>query len=122
MRKAIILVVDDETPVLRMAELALSQEGYEVHTASGAVEALSLAEQLQCGLNLLLTDMMMPGIDGHDLISRIRRLCPYIDTVVMTGGLLPEDSRTRNYRIIAKPFSLNELLGTVKEILDSQLS
>jgi DNA-binding NtrC family response regulator len=120
MKSATILVVDDERPVRRLAERMLQSAGYQVCTAESPDEAIAIAERLQCGLNLLLTDMRMPGVDGHDLILKIRRICPHIDTMVYSG-FLPDDGRERNYPILPKPFTKDQLLGAVKTILDAQI-
>ena len=122
MKAATVLVVDDEQQVRRLAEVILQAEGYQVYTAANAAEALALANHLQCGLNLLLTDMIMPETDGHDLILAIRRVCPYTDTLLMSGALLPGDARVRNYGILPKPFTMNQLLNTVKEALGGQIT
>jgi DNA-binding NtrC family response regulator len=121
MRAATILIVDDQQQVLRMVEFMLHAAGYKVYGASNATEALAVARQVGCGLNLLLTDMMMPGIDGHDLILAIRRLCPNVDTIVMSGALLADDVRIKNYKIIWKPFTMDQLVEVVKEVLGGQL-
>jgi two-component system cell cycle response regulator CpdR len=115
-----ILVVDDEWAVLRLAQVMLTTGGYEVYVANSALEAIEVAERLQCGLNLLLTDMRMPNVDGHDLSLTIRRICPQIDTMVFTG-YAPEDGRERNYPILKKPFTYSEMLYAVKQVLDAQL-
>jgi CheY-like chemotaxis protein len=112
--------VDDDRAVRRLAEVLLKSAGYEVHAAESAAEAIVVAERLHCGLNLLLTDMRMPGVDGHDLILTIRRICPHVDVMLFTG-YAPEDGRERNYPILAKPFNKDQLLGAVKQILDAQL-
>lgn len=121
MRAATVLIVDDEDQVRRLAELILLAEGYQVYTAGNAVEALAIARQLECRLNLLLTDMVMPEIDGHELILSIRQVCPYMDTMVMSGGLLADDERLKNYGILPKPFTMDQLIGAVKEILGGQI-
>ena len=121
MRAATILIVDDEQQVLRMAELMLRAAGYEVYGASNTTEALAFAAQVGCGLNLLLTDMIMPDIDGHDLILAIRRLCPNVDSIVMSGALLVDDVRVKNYKMICKPFTMDRLVDAVKEVLDGQI-
>jgi two-component system, cell cycle sensor histidine kinase and response regulator CckA len=72
MRAATILIVDDQQQVLEMAELMLRAAGYGVYGARNATDALAIASQVGCGLNLLLTDMIMPEIDGHELILAIR--------------------------------------------------
>ena len=120
MRAATILIVDDQQQVLRMVEFMLQAAGYEVYGASNATDALAVARQVGCGLNLLLTDMMMPDIDGHDLILAIRRLCPNVDTIVMSGALSADDVRIKNYKIIWKPFTMDQLVEVVKEVLDGQ--
>jgi DNA-binding NtrC family response regulator len=119
-RTANILVVDDEAQVRRMAEFMLQTEGYRVYTAENATRALEVAQELQCGLNLLITDMVMPGIDGHELILTIRRICPHMDTMVITG-FVPGDTRQMNYPILPKPFTRDQLIGAVKTILDAQI-
>ena len=121
MRAATILIVDDQQQVLRMVEFMLQAAGYEVYAASNATDALAVARQVGCGLNLLLTDMMMPDIDGHDLILVIRRLCPNVDTIVMSGALSADDVRVKNYKMIWKPFTMDQLVEVVKEVLDGQI-
>ena len=121
MAAATILIVDDQQQVLRMVEVMLQAAGYEVYAASNATDALAVARQVGCGLNLLLTDMMMPGIDGHDLILAIRRLCPNVDTIVMSGALSADDVRIKNYKIIWKPFTMDQLVEVVKEVLGGQI-
>jgi CheY-like chemotaxis protein len=117
---ATILIVDDDRAVRRLAERMLREAGYQVHAAASAGEAIGIAERLQCGLNLLLTDMRMPDVDGHDLILAIRRICPNIDTMVFTG-FAPEDGRERNYPMLAKPFSKEQLLEAVRQVIDAQI-
>jgi two-component system cell cycle sensor histidine kinase/response regulator CckA len=114
--------VDDEQQVRRLAEVILQAAGYLVYTAASAADALVLANQLKCRLNLLLTDMIMPGMDGHELILAIRRICPYMDTVLMSGAFVPDDARFKNYGILPKPFTMNQLLDTVKEALGGQIT
>ena len=120
MKAATILIVDDQPQVLRMAEVMLRAAGYEVCGARNATDALAFARKVGCGLNLLLTDMRMPGIDGHDLILAIRRLCPNVDTIVMSGALPADDVRIKNYKIIWKPFTMDQLVEVVKEVVDGQ--
>ena len=121
MAAATILIVDDQQQVLRMVEVMLQAAGYEVYAASNATDALAVARQVGCGLNLLLTDMMMPDMDGHDLILAIRRLCPNVDTIVMSGALSADDVRIKNYKMICKPFTMDQLVEVVKEVLGGQI-
>ena len=121
MAAATILIVDDQQQVLRMVEFMLRAAGYEVYGASNATDALAIASQVGCGLNLLLTDMIMPDIDGHDLMLALRRLCPNVDTIVMSGALSADDVRIKNYKMIWKPFTMEQLVEAVKEALGGQI-
>jgi DNA-binding NtrC family response regulator len=121
MRAAKILIVDDQQQVLRIAEVMLRAAGYEVYVASNATDALAIADQVGCDLNLLLTDMRMPDIDGHELILALRQLCPNVDTIVMSGALSADDVRIKNYKMIWKPFTMDQLVEVVKEVLDGQI-
>jgi DNA-binding NtrC family response regulator len=121
MKAETILIVDDQQQVLRMAEVMLRAAGYEVYVASNAADALAIARQVGCGLNLLLTDMRMPDIDGHELILALRQLCPTVDTIVMSGALSADDVRVKNYKMIWKPFTMDQLVEVVKEVLDGQI-
>jgi len=119
MKPETILVVDDNPAVLTLAKLMLATEGYRVYAAQSAKQAIAIAQEVQFGLDLLLTDMLMPEVDGHDLIVTIRRMCPLVRTMVMSG-FSPEDSRQRDYLVLPKPFTQDQLLATVKQILDPQ--
>jgi DNA-binding NtrC family response regulator len=121
MRAATVLIVDDEQQVRRLAEVILQAAGYQVYTAANAADALVLAGQLKCSLNLLLTDMVMPEMDGHELILAIRNICPYMDTILMSGAFVPDDARFKNYGILPKPFTVDQLLNIVKDSLSGQI-
>src|SRR3954469_21441844 len=114
-----ILVVDDDPAVLRLVLRMLEREGYRVHAAKSPSAAIAIAEQLQCGLDLLLTDMAISETDGHNLILTIRRLCPRIKTMAISGALPPGDFR-RDYEVLRKPFTRDQLLADVKQILNPQ--
>jgi len=82
-----ILVVDDEIAVLNYMVTILRRHGYEVHTATDATDAIQTVEQLSCGLNLLITDVAMPGVSGDELVRSLRRVCPYVDVLGVSGAL-----------------------------------
>jgi len=122
MRTTTILVVDDDKAVLGLAKWILAGEGYRVYAAESAKEAIAIAKELQCGLDLLLTDMVMPVTDGHDLILTVRRMCPQAHTMAMSGAFSPSDLRQRDYLVLHKPFTREELLAAVRQILNPQSS
>jgi DNA-binding NtrC family response regulator len=110
--------VDDEPQVRKLMEIGLRRAGYEVHVAGSAAVAIESAERLRCGLDLLITDVVMPEVTGTELIRRIRSVCPGVEVMAITGAV--EDAQTaafRNYCILKKPFSPSTLVDTVKRVL-----
>jgi CheY-like chemotaxis protein len=114
-----ILIVDDNRAVLGLTKSVLESEGYRVYATESAKDAIAVAQRLQCGLDLLLTDIAMPEMDGHDLIATVRRLCPNVRTMAVSG-YAPGNPAERDYLIVAKPFTRDELLAAVKQILNPQ--
>ena len=119
---ATILLVEDEASLRDIARELLEASGYTVLAAANGAEALALAEDDATGpIQLLLTDVVMPGMSGPALALRIRERRPDVSVVFMSGysqeavakhGLLEPDSR-----LLAKPFSLNTLVRSVEEAL-----
>ena len=121
-----ILVVDDEEDVAGVLGRFLAQEGYEVLVAHSGAEALALLEEIQGsleGLDLILSDIKMPGLSGPALYERLRRQAPELAQRVLfiTGDTL--DRRTqaflRRVRLpyVRKPFDLEELRRQVSRLL-----
>jgi PAS domain S-box-containing protein len=118
-----VLVVEDEKTVLKLAEVILQDLGYLVLTANLPAEAIKIVQNhLPKTIHLLLTDVIMPDMNGNQLNDAILSLCPTIKTLFMSGysfdtiackGILPEQV---NY--IQKPFSARSLALKVREILD----
>jgi len=78
-----VLIVDDERPILEMLELSLSSEGYEVLTAERGEKALEIFEKQRP--KLVLTDIKMPGIDGIEVLQRIKKIDDQVEVIVVTG-------------------------------------
>ena len=78
-----VLVIDDERAILEMLELSLSSEGYDVLTAENGEKALEIFEQQ--GPRLVLTDIKMPGIDGIEVLKRIKAMDENAEVIVITG-------------------------------------
>ena len=114
--------MEDETAVLQLAESILARCGYRVLTASQPHKAISLAESYDAQIDLLITDVVMPVMNGKELHNRIRTIRPSIKTIFMSGytadviannGILEDDAA-----FLQKPFT-NELLAQmVRETLD----
>ena len=121
-----ILVVDDEPVIRQITRATLVRHGYRVLCANEGVEALATFEsQRQQGvaIRLVLTDLMMPVMDGPELIRALRRLDPHVK-IIATSGLLDVDvieelQRASDMVFLQKPFSAEKLLRTVSEVLQT---
>lgn len=118
---ATILAVDDSISVREYLRSFLGKHGYEVHVAGGGVEALKLLRRHD--YSLIITDLEMPGVDGYELINRLRRVAPSIQTplLVISSRSAREERRRLLDRGVAafqsKPFDEKELLRTIKELI-----
>ncbi|NJN76885.1 MAG: diguanylate cyclase [Synechococcaceae cyanobacterium RL_1_2] len=117
-----ILVIEDENPVLEIINRILTIEGFDVITAQNGTQGLELAHKHK--IDLIISDVMMPDIEGFDVLSRIRTDVGEIKTVpfiFLTARSTREDQR-RGMEIgaddyLIKPFTKNELVGAVKSQL-----
>ena len=120
MEKEKILVVDDEVNILNVCKKALSREGYEVMTAVSGEEALKIVDGLP--IDLLITDIKMPGIGGKDLLRKAKDIHPEMSAAVITGyssmDLAIETMELGAQAFIIKPFTAKELKSTVNHIIE----
>ena len=114
-----ILVVEDQEDVRAVAVRALERYGYRVLSAASGQEAIELANAFQEKIDLLITDMVMPGMDGHTLAQhisagrtlRVLLMSGYTETAV------PIDALDRNFGYIPKPFTPLSLASKVRDVL-----
>jgi len=116
MKKKRILVVDDEEGMRYMCKSALERAGYGVDVSENAQEALELLEK-EKDYELVLTDLNLPGRNGLELISEIRKKHPRCKTLLMTGTLLGNNIDKKN--CLHKPFLFTQLVSKIKECLSS---
>jgi len=116
-----ILVVDDEPMVRALIARALSDEGYQVVAVANGLAALDVARTAEGGFDLIVTNNYMPGLNGAELIERVRKDFPslpilHIDDIYRkrVDKGLPEDVPT-----VYKPFSIATLRAAVLKLLDS---
>ena len=113
---ATVLVVDDESLVLTMAETILSDFGYKVLTANNGQKAFNLLNQPGVKVDLVITDLVMPGMGGRELIEKVRQQ-GFAQPILCTSGyVLPEDKQT-GASYLQKPFTSSSLLLKVKAAL-----
>jgi two-component system cell cycle sensor histidine kinase/response regulator CckA len=117
-----VLLVEDEPMLLGIGRSMLEQLGYRVLSAGGPDEAIRLAEADTGEIHLLMTDVVMPAMNGKELARRLAKLRPAIKTLFMSGytanviahhGVLNE-----GVHFIQKPFSIKDLSAKVREAID----
>ncbi len=118
---ATILVIDDEDIVREMLRITLERSGFRVLVANGGNEALDLCESSSAPIDLMLTDIVMPGTSGTDLAGYLAIRYPWMRTVRMSGfteAMLGESGMRRDDSpFLQKPFCREELLTTVRKAL-----
>lgn len=114
-----ILIVDDERQVVELCSRALTRMGYHPSGTSSPAQALELMRQER--FDLLITDLMMPGTDGLDLMTQAREIDPDIPSVAITGygtiDLAIRALRAGAHDFLAKPFTVIQLRETVERVL-----
>ncbi|MGK7868691.1 ATP-binding protein [Falsiroseomonas sp. E2-1-a20] len=115
-----ILLVEDEVPLLRLAERALRRAGFDVLTAGCAEEALEALDRSATMPLAMVSDVVMPGLDGLQLAAKLRRKWPDLPVLLMSGyaeAALGRDLNAEGIRLLAKPYSLGALVAELKAIL-----
>lgn len=121
-RSATILLVEDNEHVRRFACLALKQLGYEVLTAPDAAGALAMARDREVSIDLLMTDVVMPDLNGRELVDRIQQLRPGVPVLLMSGYTdddeIIESVKHAEEVFLQKPFSKDDLAEKVHAALE----
>ena len=117
-----VLLVDDEEALLGLGKMLLEERGYTALAAGSPSQAIQLAEQYAGDIHLLLTDVVMPGMNGRELLQRLSTQRPGLKCLFMSGhtanaithrGVLDED-----IHFLQKPFSVEQLAVKLREALD----
>ena len=116
-----ILVVDDEPKICEFLGILLGREGYKTDSAFNAAEALARIEQNS--YDLVLTDLKMPGMDGFELITRLKKIRPDLPVIMITGYATVETAvQALRYGVddyVTKPFNIDELRKVIARSLQS---
>jgi len=116
---ATILVADDEPLMLELVSMILERAGYQVVRASNGLEALLLYESYAARIDLVLTDIEMPQMNGVEMARRILTTHPGSKVVFMTGGPPGEIALPEGCPLVRKPFQVNGLVGVVAQAIDA---
>ncbi|MDH5488786.1 MAG: PAS domain-containing protein [Rhodospirillaceae bacterium] len=116
-----ILLVEDEDAVRMFATRALKNKGYEVLEAANGEVALDVINSTDAHIDLIVTDVVMPGMDGHTLVQFVRQEMPDVKVIFISGytdNVIPGGFGKGDYSFLPKPFSLKDLASKVKEVLE----
>lgn len=122
-KSAVVLLVEDEEAVRRGGKRMLETRGYTVHEAGSGVEALDIMAELEGKVDIVVSDVVMPEMDGPSLLAELRKDYPDLKFIFVSG--YAEDAFARNlpadakFGFLPKPFSLKQLAVVVRETLDS---
>ncbi|CAN7301217.1 response regulator [Rhizobium rhizogenes] len=121
-KSAVVLLVEDEEAVRRGGKRMLETRGYTVYEAGSGVEALEIMEELDGQVDVVVSDVVMPEMDGPTLLGELRKKYPDMKFIFVSG--YAEDAFARNlpadakFGFLPKPFSLKQLAVVVRETLD----
>jgi PAS domain S-box-containing protein len=121
-----VLLVEDEPAVRRISAKMLGDLGYEVLEAENGVKALESLQSLRGDVNVLLTDVLMPEMDGKQLVEQVTQIWPQIK-IVFTSGYPEAHLKLRNawianHTLLQKPFIMAELASSIRRVLDRDSS
>jgi two-component system cell cycle sensor histidine kinase/response regulator CckA len=116
-----ILLVEDEEAVRSFAARALRMRGYNVIEASGGEEALEHVRDGKAPIHLIITDVVMPNMDGPTMVRQVKRIRPDMQVIFMSGyaeeAFRRNDEKAEDLHFLPKPFGLKQLAAKVKEVL-----
>lgn len=118
----LILIVDDELPICKMAGTILKKKGYRVLTASGGKEALQLYRTHSRDINVVLTDLAMPSMDGLELIQSLKEITPGVTVIASTGQSSEQRYKdlvpTKADWMLPKPYTAQQLLDVIHQAVN----
>jgi PAS domain S-box-containing protein len=119
-----ILLVEDEANLRRLARQYLETQGYKILEAEDAAAALQIVDGHKGSLDLLLTDVIMPGLNGRELATHVSNQLPNVRVLYMSGyaenAIGHDGTLDAGINLLQKPFSLPALRDRVREVLDSE--
>ena len=119
-----VLLVDDEEMILEVAEAMLKSLGYKVVAATGGMQAVDLFKGMEDEIDLVILDLVMPGIKGDQVFDIIRKIQPQMPVLLSSGYAINGQATAVLEKgcngFIQKPFNLSELSKKIREILDNR--
>ena len=113
-----VLMVDDEDLLLSMGQTVLSAYGYKVLTANTGQKALEIINKREPQIDVLITDLVMPNMSGRELVELVQKASPSTRIICSSGYVRPSSEDQESISFLQKPFTSNDLLIKVKQILE----
>src|SRR5882724_12148009 len=120
-RAPTVLVVDDEPTVRKLIRLVLEEEGFHVLTAENGNDAMNVSESHPGEIDVLVSDVTMPGMDGPTLADEMLEVDPNLSVLFVTGSRerVPLHKQ-EHFPLLEKPFSPGNLVVTIRKMLDQR--
>lgn len=119
-----VLIIDDEDMVIDVGEQLLEKMGYKVFTATSGVEAIEVYSKNSDKIDMVILDMIMPGMSGSEVYENLRKIKPDIKVLLSSGYSINGNAQEILDRgcncFIQKPFTLNDLSRKLREVLDGK--
>jgi two-component system cell cycle sensor histidine kinase/response regulator CckA len=117
-----VLIIDDEELVIKICEMMLLRLGHKVFKANSGSEAINIFEDYKNQIDLVISDMCMPEMDGQELVGELRKIDHHVKVLLSSGGLTDLDEKEiirRGFNgFIGKPYSMEALSEKMAEILN----
>lgn len=122
-----VLLVEDEPSIRQLMRRMLQGLGYKMIDAQNGPEAVTVAERHQDPIDLLLTDVVMPSMDGFEVATRVALLHPETRVLFLSGHAVDSEKvreglRKTTHRFLLKPFTQQTLKEKIREVLDAPVS
>lgn len=118
-----ILFVEDDEDICNFATQALSSFGYTVNRASCGLEALELIKQNIIDFDIIVTDVIMPNMNGHEFIQKVKEFMPNVKVIYASGyvdnHIIHEGKLEAGVNLVHKPYSVKTLASMIREVLDN---
>jgi two-component system cell cycle sensor histidine kinase/response regulator CckA len=119
----VIVLVEDEDAIRMFAKNVLTNKGYSVIDFASGKDALEEIKRDNISFDLLITDVLMPEMSGPNLVTKLQEIKPKLKVIFISGyaeeAFTEEYGEKRDFDFLAKPFSLRQLLATVKDVISS---
>jgi DNA-binding NtrC family response regulator len=119
-----ILIVDDEEDFLDIMNEALSHEGFSVLSAADGGQAVSIFQEHGGGIDLVILDIMMPGLDGAGVFEQLKSIRPDVKVVICSGfsvqGKATEMLRSGALAFIQKPYPYDDLFNVIYDVIEEK--